>query len=69
MAWYSNEKQNDLELYCLMCLWNFSEIKEDRQLVLRKIGLEPFIDSLLKDAPEPDAVINVNQASVGCLAQ
>ena len=64
---YFNDKQSDLELYCLMCLWNFSEIKEDRKLVLRKIGLEPFIDSLLKDALV--GVIHINEASVGCLAQ
>ena len=69
---YFNEKQNELEIFCLLCLWNFSEIKEDRQLVLREIGLEPFLHSLLKTGPDDylgHSLIHVNEASVGCLAQ
>jgi hypothetical protein len=76
MARYFNREQNDLEMKSLACLWNFSEIKEDRQMVLRTIGLEPFIHSLLKVSP-PDTdddigehvCIRVNQTSMGCLSQ
>ena len=76
MARYFNCEQNELEVLCLNCLWCFSEIKEDRQMVLRKIGLEPFIHSLLKvSSPDidddigEDVCFRVNQASMGCLSQ
>ena len=69
-----NDQQAGLEIFCLSCLWNFSETKEDRSLVLRKIGLEPFIHSLLKfDVPDVVDdnriydVIHANEASLGCL--
>jgi hypothetical protein len=73
---YFNHEQNILEVLCLKCLWCFSESKEDRQMVLRKIGLEPFIHSLLKvsspdidDDIREDVCFRVNQASMGCLSQ
>ena len=73
---YFNREQNELEVSCLRGLWSLSEIKEDRQMVLRTIGLEPFIHSLLKVSP-PDTdddigahvCIRVNQTSMGCLSQ
>ena len=71
------ERQLDLEVFCLLCIWNFSEIKEDRRLVLKTIGLDPFFYSLLKDPTDFEGIeqveeydiIRVNEASVGCLAQ
>ena len=59
-----NDKQAELEIICLFCCWDFSETEEDRSLVLRKIGLEPFIHSLLKLD-----VTRANEASLGCLVQ
>ena len=61
-----NSLQDTLETSCLDFLWNFSETKEDRQLVLKKIGLEPFLHSLLKDTSK---VGYQNKLSVRCLAQ
>ena len=69
---YFNREQNELEVSCLQCLWNLSEIKEDRRMVLRTIGVEPFIHSLLKVSSDIDDSVEhvyINQASVGCLAQ
>ena len=69
MAKHFNGQQEEMEVFCLLCLWNFSETKEDRQLVLRKIGLEPFLYSLLKDIPDVhDCFLRVNEVSVGCVA-
>ena len=70
MAKHFNRLQDGMEISCLLCLWNFSETKEDRQLVLKKIGLEPFLHSLLKDTSDVhDGILRVNEVSVGCLAQ
>ncbi|XP_028395295.1 uncharacterized protein LOC114519372 [Dendronephthya gigantea] len=72
---YFNEKQEELEIFCLYTLWNFSEMKADRQLVLKVIGLEPFLYSLLKDESsvkdlEKKSRLNqINDSSVGCLVQ
>ncbi|CAB4018738.1 uncharacterized protein LOC113664598 [Paramuricea clavata] len=72
VASYFNNKQTELEMCCLSCLWVFSEIEEDRSLVLKKIGLEPFIHSLLKNTPDVDDdddwTCDVVHASSGCLA-
>ena len=70
MAEHFNAQQNEMETKCLICLWNFSETKEDRQLVLMKIGLEPFLHSLVKDTSDAHGnTLRVNEASMGCLAQ
>ena len=66
---YFIEKQIKLEVVCLRCVWNFSEIDEDRQLVLQEMGLEPFISSFLKpedDCGSNDKLGNDNKASVDC---
>ena len=66
---YFFKKQIKLEAVCLRCVWNFSEIDEDRQLVLQEIGLEPFISSFLKpedDCDSDDKLDNDNKASVNC---
>jgi hypothetical protein len=71
VASYFNNKQTEVETCCLSCLWVFSEIEEDRSLVLKKIGLEPFIHSLLKNTPDVDDddwTCDVVHASSGCLA-
>lgn len=72
---YFNERQEALEISCLHALWNFSEMKAERQLVLREIGLEPFLHSLLKDESnvvypvENSNLGKINESSAGCLAQ
>ena len=73
LARHFNDKQAELEICCLSCLWDFSETKEDRSLLLRKIGLEPIVHSLLKDIPDvvdDNRIYDVsraNERSLGCL--
>ena len=67
--------QKLLENSCLGTLWNYSELEEDRRIVLKKIGLGMFIKSLIRSPSqghegdlEPE-VIDINDSAVGCLAQ
>ncbi|XP_028395296.1 uncharacterized protein LOC114519373 [Dendronephthya gigantea] len=65
-----NHNSNRLEISCLHCLWNFMEKEKDRSIVLKMIGLEPFINSFLKVSSDVDQeyfVISINEAAVGCL--
>lgn len=63
------EHQNVLEHMCLLTLWNYSELKQDRRMVLQKIGLDMFLESLIRN-PDCDGQIHlINEAAVGCLAQ
>ncbi|CAB3998561.1 uncharacterized protein LOC113664598 [Paramuricea clavata] len=73
VARHFNDQQTELEIRCLSCLWSLSETKEDRSLLLRKIGLEPILHSLLKDIPDvvdDNRIYDVsraNERSLGCL--
>ena len=67
--------QKSLEYYCLYALWNYSELEEGRRIVLKNIGLDMFIKSLVRSplqghegVLEPE-VIDINNSAVGCLAQ
>lgn len=67
-----NGNQNLLEYGCLITLWNYSETKEDRRMVLKEIGLDMFMKSLVKQPHNGDEYLEVsqiNEAAVGCLAQ
>lgn len=65
-----NDNGDKLEILCLFCLWNFMEMERDRSIVLKRIGLKPFINSLLRVASDTDQeylVFHINEAAVGCL--
>ena len=67
--------QKLLENSCLGTFWSYSELEEGRRIVLKNIGLDMFIKSLVRSplqghegVLEPE-VIDINNSAVGCLAQ
>ena len=65
------DQQKLLEYACLFILWHYCESKEEQEIVLKKIELDMFIKSLMKDpcqTHEVDlGVININEHAVGCV--
>ena len=71
-----NNEQMVLHMHCLSLLWNFSETRHDRRMVLKKGGLPFVIEALLSDPDEylPSSdeyweVASINETAVGCLVQ
>lgn len=78
MLRFINAVQINLLVVCLTFLWNFSETKQDRKLIIEK-GLFPLtLDALLFDPNmkydfDPlnelgDMVVEVNEQAIGCVA-
>ena len=67
------DNQKILEYSCLGAVWSYSELEEDRRIVLKKIGLDMFMKSLIRNPWQADEldpeVININECAVGCLSQ
>ena len=67
------DNQKILEYSCLGAVWSYSELEEDRRIILKKIGLDMFVKSLIRSPWQADEldreVININECAVGCLSQ
>ena len=70
--WRGHPLQN-LEISCLMFLWNFSETKYARQLVADKGGFDMMLKSLMhqsdKEFLEKYVIHDIFDVAVGCLSK
>lgn len=65
-----------LQMHCLSLLWNFSETRDDRWLVLKNGGLQWVTNALLLNPHEYTTedeefweIAGINETAVGCLVQ
>ena len=71
-----NNEQRALQTNCLSFMWNFSESRHDRQLVLKYRGLKWVTEALLlepldesMDEHERWHTVGIHESAVGCLVQ